>query len=272
MNIDSQTDLTAVKFVRFFAGYGQTLFSTMSAISLSLSGILFGIHKEGESNALPITLLIAGIIVALLGVGCVFLPPKYSDLRDAWDKHKSAERTLNDVLSLLGLKCLRSIFPKEVNSSRISMYRLNSEADCFELICRSAEAEPYRALGRTTFPKEQGLIGRAWASNNGVGVAVDLPEDREQWIGIQETFYGIPREVAENMTMFSRSIAAVRMDNASGVSRDAISVIVVIESMIPDLFDPEEAVKFRQKRAMKDLAEVVAGPVGVQSPREHDIR
>ncbi|WP_167193767.1 hypothetical protein [Brevibacterium pigmentatum] len=148
----------------------------------------------------------------------------------------------------------------------------NSEADSFELICRCAEAEPYRALGRKAFPKEQGLIGRSWASDNGVGVAVDLPVDREEWIGIQEASYEIPREVAKRMTMFSRSIAAERMDNASGVSRDSISVIVVIEFMVPDLFDPEEAAKFRQKRAMKDLAEIVAGPVGIQSPRGHDIR
>lgn len=272
MNIDSWTDLTAVKAVRFFAGYGQTLLSTISTLSLALSGIFFGLHRKGEAYTLPVTLLIAGIIVAILGACCIFLPPKYSELRDAWDRHKSAERTLNDVLGLLGLQCLKSIFPKDVNSSRISLYRLSTDADCFELICRSAEAEPYRTLGRKVFPKEQGLIGRAWASNNGVGVAVDLPEDREAWIGLQETFYGIPREVAEKMTMFSRSIAAIRMDNAGGVSRDSISVIVVIESMVPDLFDPEEAVKFRQRRAMKDLAEVVAGPVGVQTPREHDIR
>lgn len=258
MEAEGWSERTALRLSRFLAGHGQLVFLSLSSGFLAFSSFWFANMDSSESKAWPITLQVVGLVLIAIGVACAFLPPTYKDLRKQLEHRKAVNRALDSALTTASYHCLRKLVPKYKNLSRISVYRLSSSAEEFELVCRAAEAEPYRGHGRGRFPLGQGLIGTAWQSESGVGVAVDLPVDKTEWVEVSEKLYNLPREVSESIEMRALNISAIRMDDSTGRMKSSGSVIVVIESMQPDLIDADRAIEIRKDRAMKDLAEIVS--------------
>lgn len=111
-----------------------------------------------------------------------------------------------------------------LSAERVSLLRC--EGDHFILIGRRSANPTYdRGLGRQRYPEDEGCIATAWQESK--TSADDLPAPgntkpwNEEWLGAQEEL-GVPRVVAEDLTMPSRSYFVFRIE---GPER-ALGVIV----------------------------------------------
>ncbi len=112
------------------------------------------------------------------------------------------------------------------SAERVTLYRHDEVASQFRQVSRYSDNPTWEQMGRGVYPDDEGMIGLGWSE--GSVCMVRLSEDREKWNREMSEECGIPREVAENLGMQSRSIVAVRLDNAG----DKLGILV-FESLKP---------------------------------------
>ncbi len=98
------------------------------------------------------------------------------------------------------------------SAERVTLYRHDEVASQFRQVSRYSDNPTWEQMGRGVYPDDEGMIGLGWSE--GSVCMVRLSEDREKWNREMSEECGVPREVAENLGMQSRSIVAVRLDNA----------------------------------------------------------
>lgn len=109
-------------------------------------------------------------------------------------------------------------------SHRISVYK--HEGNHFLMIARFSNSKPLSARGRGIYPDDQGCIGDAWRAADGRCFTNDLPNAQTQsarYRNKQHNAWGIPRDVADALTMKPRAIYAVALLDDAG-QRHAIAV------------------------------------------------
>ncbi len=122
---------------------------------------------------------------------------------------------------------------------RITIYKV--EDHCFWPIARVSENTLYRAKSRSSYPRGQGCISKAW--EEGECHYNRFPEHSDEWIRRQEETWSIPANVGADISMKSRSMFAYRF-STRGQERTPLAVFV-FESMRPQKISVKNIVKIK---------------------------
>ena len=110
----------------------------------------------------------------------------------------------------------------DFRKARASVYRFKN--DEFILVARLSDAPALEKRGRAKYPALGGLIGIAW--EEGEGIVLDLPEDRQEWEAACVKDYAMdPKDVA-GVAMQSKSLVGKRFD-APGNPRVRVGLLVM---------------------------------------------
>lgn len=147
-----------------------------------------------------------------------------SDLSLARSKASEAVTLTHKLMTGLLAEVLKTLSLYNDNC-RISVYVQGDGA--FYIVGRSSRNPELRKFGRTKYASDQGVIGKAWREQ--IAVQMNLPSTRPEWEA-EMVAQGLPQDVASNLTMHCRSIAAFRLEeDGPGGSRHI--GIVVVESL-----------------------------------------
>ncbi len=262
MEARNGVERVTLTLVRGVAGYGSSVGGLVSATCLGL----IGIEVSAGWNWLGWVVagfLVIGISSAVVALISIFFGPSYFLLEKKRRELEIMADASEIVLKKVAYQCLKVTVPDHAERSRLTVYRMADSEKEFELICRATLLEAYSSYGRGRFGFNVGLIAEAWSAYEGIGCATNLPESKDEWIDESEILYGLPRDIAENISMRARNIAAIRMDRSTPESGNR-SVIIVIELNQPDVIDFDYAHELRKHPAMEHLADV-AGLKGLPS-------
>ncbi len=247
---------------RWFTGHGATACAHLASVLLIISTVLQAVQSPAW-----IWILVAafGVVSAITAaVFALFVKPSYNQLRrEHQELDDECTRLRNSQAAMLGYFAKRALIDivaedeAVLTASRISIYV--EQQGQFVLLGRWARNEKFRRVGRRSFPIDQGLIGLAWKSKDGVAKVRKLPADEDLWVIKQCQIYGFDEETARRLTMQSRSISAVRIDNGSK------SVVVVIESELPDPFSIFETHDLKKQPLLMDISHAISDD-GVINP------
>lgn len=218
-----------------------------------------------SSDWIWILVAVLGVVSAIIAaVFALFVKPGYNQLRrEHQELDDECTRLRNSQAAMLGYLAKRALIEiveedeKTLMTSRISIYV--EQQGQFVLLGRWAKNEKFRRVGRRSFPIDQGLIGQAWKSKDGVAKVRKLPADEDRWVDQQCNRYGFDEETARNLTMQSRSISAVRIDSGPK------SGVFVIESELPDAFSIFEMHDLKEHRLLVDINHAISDN-GVVNP------
>lgn len=247
---------------RWFTGHGATACAHLASVLLLSSTVLQAMEFPAWIWILVAVLGVVSAIIA--GVFALFVKPSYNQLRrEHQELDDECARLRNSQAAMLGYLAKRALIDiVEENqavlmTSRISIYV--EQQGQFVLLGRWAKNEKFRRVGRRSFPIDQGLIGQAWESKDGVARVRKLPADEDRWVAEQCKRYGFDEEAARNLTMQSRSISAVRIDSGPK------SGVFVIESELPDAFSIFEMHDLKEHRLLVDINHAISDN-GVVNP------
>lgn len=114
---------------------------------------------------------------------------------------------------------------------RITVYLHWETLDQFTAIFRVSGNPDFRKVVRDLYPKETGIIGKAWADEQAEEVlSSNINETRADFERRLCDKWGFPQEIAKKIRMESKTLFAARIDDRE---HTAIGVIVV-ESKTPD--------------------------------------
>lgn len=122
---------------------------------------------------------------------------------------------------------------KHVSNERISLFVRAGTG--FRLVARYSANPAWvgqRFAEREIYPLGQGCLGKAWT--DGESYRTDLPspvDASEDWLRAQETEFGVPREVAETISLKCRTYAAFRI-NAAERGRSPLGVLVFESQLV----------------------------------------
>lgn len=122
------------------------------------------------------------------------------------------------------------------DSERISLYGHNGTE--FLLVGRFSKHPEYAKTGRSSYPDNQGCIGRAW--HDGSCFVDNLPDpltEKRRWAEVLEQEWGIPKRVSNGLAMKSRCLAACAFDHSSQGRRIAV---IVLESVRQNRMGPKK--------------------------------
>lgn len=113
--------------------------------------------------------------------------------------------------------------------------------------------------GRAIYPADQGVIGKAWHSNDSYCFVDDLPDPNEsldEYLQHNSERFDFTNEVCANMPMKSRTIGAFCIEDNANVKNVAV---LVIESLEPSRFSFDELqnVVSKSQRDLGFLLEVL---------------
>lgn len=247
---------------RWFTGHGATACAHLASVLLLSSTVLQAVQS---SDWLWILVAVLGVVSAIIAaVFALFVKPGYNQLRrEHQELDDECTRLRNSQAAMLGYLAKRALIEiveedeKTLMTSRISIYV--EQQGQFVLLGRWAKNEKFRRVGRRSFPIDQGLIGQAWKSKDGVAKVRKLPADEDRWVDQQCNRYGFDEETARNLTMQSRSISAVRIDSGPK------SGVFVIESELPDAFSIFEMHDLKEHRLLVDINHAISDN-GVVNP------
>lgn len=198
------------------------------------------------------------LFVALVTIGfwalCYFklLRPRYSELAQslagAEAEIEGAQNALQSVLeaALAQLMIDRSFANAE---SRISAYSV--EHDRFVLLARHSVNPVLERRGRATYPLDKGVIGKAWAA--GSATRTDDVETREEWEELLVENGEFTAEEAAGLTMWARSICAVRVDLGPTHKLG----MIVVESEVKNAFVDGTAKTLRSRPIYSAVADII---------------
>ena len=96
------------------------------------------------------------------------------------------------------------------DDTRISVYQRIEERSEFTLLVRVSKNPKLEMIGRPNYPDNIGLISQAWEY---IGAHhSEWKVDSNEWVDSQVQKFNIPRDVATNIKMKSRSLLGVRVD------------------------------------------------------------
>lgn len=183
-----------------------------------------------------------------------FLRPRYSEYakqkevaeNDLADAQRALQASLDSLLTHLMKD--RSVHKP---TCRISAYSV--EHDRFVLLSRRSVNPVHEKRGRSTYSLETGVIGDAWA-REGARQRFDV-DTREEWEEELVESGGFSPDEAKALTMFSRSLIAVRVDTSDG---DKVGMLV-LESEDRDEFQPSSVDALRKRPLTQAVASLIAG-------------
>lgn len=203
-------------------------------------------------------------LLFLLGAGAMhvvwvwgyftWLRPRYSELAQnqarAEGDLRHAQAALQAALDSLLMHLLkdRSL---DNPSCRVSAYSV--EHDRFVLLSRRSVNPSLERRGRQTYPLEKGVIGQAWERQS--ARSEFEVESREEWEMELVSSEGFNADEARALTMFSRSILAVRVDSATD---DKLGMLV-FESESKTSFTASSADTLRRRPLFSAVADLIAG-------------
>lgn len=225
----------------WWRGYGSPACLSLGGFLLGLCGILVSVFGAATS---PLVIIgCAGALVWTIGFIAMFQKPSYSDisreLAETRDRADRLERTVADSLKRHSVAALESIGLHD-DETRVSIY-VHREGR-MHLIARHSRSPVLTQLGRSAFPVDQGVIGKAWA--NQIGIERDLPADEGAWVE-EHVDRGFDRAIAKEMKMRARSIGVIRT-YTENYSR-ALGVLVV-ESKRPRGINKKQLIKLQGSR------------------------
>ena len=100
---------------------------------------------------------------------------------------------------------------------RISIYYLDSEQNNLVLLDRFAKNHDFNSVGRPFFPRQQGVIGKAWANGECIDKKIPIVnrKDTAYYQYLNEN-YDIPRDVSSRLRMNSCTIAGFAIEDVHG--------------------------------------------------------
>ncbi|MEZ0251846.1 MAG: hypothetical protein ACAH20_12975 [Methylobacteriaceae bacterium] len=143
------------------------------------------------------------------------------------------------------------------NGDRISLYKYEEKK--FIMLGRHSKRPELSQPGRAIYPADQGVIGKAWHSNDSYCFVDDLPDPNEsldEYLQHNSERFDFPNEVCANMPMKSRTNGAFCIEDNANVKNVAV---LVIESLEPSRFSFDELqnVVSKSQRDLGFLLEVL---------------
>jgi len=154
-----------------------------------------------------------------------------NDLKEAQDEVillENQKGEMIDAVTIAGI--ILELISRELgfgDCERISLFKHDSEQDCFIPIGRYAENVGFAKKKRTTYPCDQGCLGKSWGS--GESYITKLPDpvnDLENYVEECKIKYKLPKEIARKMDMKSRSYCGFAIKTPGAPSK-RIGVIVL---------------------------------------------
>lgn len=246
---------TIGRLSRWFTGHGATACAHFASVLLIVGTVLQALEAPDWIWMLS---AIAGVVSAgMAGVFALFVKPSYNQLRrEHQNLDDECTRLRNSQATMLGYLAKRALIDivegneAVLMTARISVYV--EQQGQFVLLGRWARNEKFRRVGRRSFPIDQGLIGHAWKSKDGVAKVRNLPADEDAWAADQCKRYGYDEQTVRNLTMQSRSISAVRIDNGPK------SGVFVIESELADAFSIVEIHDLKKHKLLVDINHAIS--------------
>jgi hypothetical protein len=138
------------------------------------------------------------------------------------------------------------------DSERISLFKF--EGDTFIRIGRYSKNPIFKENGRISYPSNEGCISMAW--QNGEFFIDQLPDpdkNLKSWCNEQYTKCKVPKDISKKLTMKSRNLFAIAIEDS--IHRNRIAVMV-IESIKIDAINPrliKEALNSIERVKLYDL-------------------
>lgn len=244
-----------VQIIEWFRSESHRYFAIASPVVIGLWG---GFDKSRWYNGW----LLFGLGV-LFAIVAVLLQPRrpsyhqlkldYKHLLERFDNRgRAVERSIESLLQKLAEHC-----GADTHHDRVSAYYYHDGN--FVMIARHSKNPELRRDGRRIYPSDQGAIGSAWSSREGKYVK-SFPSDHEKWIKSMMRD-GLSREVAEKLTMKSRKIAAIRIEDVTG----SVGILVLESTELPNI-GSETLERVRNSLVYSAIADFV-GNSSVETPK-----
>ena len=121
---------------------------------------------------------------------------------------------------------------------RISLYIILD--DEFALCSRISSNPRWQECGRSSYPKAQGIIGRAWEERQCFENQMpQYSKNNKKYVNYMKKKYHVPIDVTEALSMKSRLYFGYRLDDHNG---QAPVGVFVIESLASEKFTEEELI------------------------------
>jgi hypothetical protein len=175
---------------------------------------------------MPWTLIPVGVGVAafvIYSVRQLMVRQSYVELLRLKDRHdkEALDRQANfRVIFGALLAQLSSEVGLSDSNARVSGYSHTGKA--FILAGRQSDNPKWKVSGRSVYAEDQGLIAHVW--QEGRGSCASLPEDLEKYVAKMEKDFGLPPEVTKSLTMKSRSLVGLRVDDKA--TKSPVGVVI----------------------------------------------
>ena len=233
------------RLLRGLDDYWPQLAATLGTIGFAVVGVLLSPADGGLAwlvSSVPGLLFLCASVLTLVGSvviwsrapGLRYLKRRVAELEAVLER---AERDYYDQFAVE----LSVILKDELgygDTERISVYRHRGGA--FQMIGRYSDDPVYKRSGRSIYPDDEGIIGRAWREGSATADLPDPDAEPERYYEVLENEWNVSRTTAEELTMRSRAYAARALYEPKGVDRVAI---VVVESTRVGILDKEKVLR-----------------------------
>ncbi|MDD1793925.1 hypothetical protein LRP50_12345 [Enterovibrio sp. ZSDZ42] len=141
------------------------------------------------------------------------------------------------------------------SNERISLYRL--DMDHFLCVGRYSDNEIYKQKPSRLYPKNQGCISRAWQIGSSQHVSKFCPESEiDQWVAEHVSDFGFEESTLREMTMKSRSLKCIRIQDANNNNIAVIAFESVNQDGLP-IGKIERKMNERERKSLCHLLEAL---------------
>lgn len=231
--------------MRGLGGYWPQLAIALGSIGFAAVGILLTPPDEGFLwlvSSGPGRVFLGAAVLTLAGsiVAWKRTPGLLSLRKRVAELEAVLERAESDYYDQFAVEL--SVILKDVlgygDTERISVYRHRGGA--FQMIGRYSDDPVLRNRGRSIYPDDEGIIGRAWREESATANLPDPDTQSDLYYEVLENEWNVDRATAEEFTMKSRSLVARALYEPKGVDRVAI---VVVESTETGILDTDEVLR-----------------------------
>jgi hypothetical protein len=239
-------ELQSQPMARIFRDYWSQFITGMSTLGLTIGSLGFTIRTQPVPSwheRWEVWVFWSSVIGAVISIYATAknsqsvsrLAGEKSGLLQSLTRLQSMEEEIqqkySDLCSLhLSALMLRmGLMPND----RVSIYKHNGTSS-FYRIARYSNHPDHAKPGRSIYPDDEGCIGAAF--REGSAFAESLPANQSRYENCLAENWNIPTDVAQHLTMKSRSIAAFALQKPVGGRRFAI---IVFESMASGRIDQD---------------------------------